>query len=635
MKILTVIPIAKGIPRDELSYFSAKPVPLGTLVTAPFGNRSIKGVVVGSDKVRDLKSSIKQSSFVLRNITTVHSDTVLAHAIFTAAQKTAQYYVTRVGPILETMMPKAVFDHSIAHPSNPTEKRPSNPNIQAVQIPHTERVSLYKTLIRENLAKHVSTLIIVPTVAHAEKLAEAVKTGIADTLFVLHGKKTKKYIEKSIPEILDQKKPVVVIATAPFATLIRDDWDTVIIEESASRHYRYEFGPVFDMRFFVEQMARQFSSRLIYADSLLDVAVHARIAKREIIDMRMTWHIKKPEDFTIIDMKEKPTEQQVTKKAFSILHPVTQSKLKDALSHQFSALLLTTRKGLAPVTVCEDCGTVVSCTQCGAPLVLHRKKAKDVSTQETRTYMCHHCMYTTPPYDRCTTCTSWKLTMLGISTESIRNETETLFPASTVFVCDGDNTTPTAIGKTIALWQKTPGSIMIATPMIIPYLGHTDFGCIVSMDSLLSLPVYTGSEQGLHTALAFLGKNTHTAVIQTRSITHDVMSAITNENLTDFVKNELESRTQFGYPPAKVLIKVSCDATSDRASDASASFEKIFQDYSPDILAKRSKQPGHITIQAIIKIEPADWNVPDSTLHGMLKDMSGDCVIEVNPDGIL
>lgn len=634
MKILTVIPIAKGIPRDELSYFSAKPVSLGTVVTAPFGKRTIKGVVVNNEDVRDLKGSIKQNSFALRNVTTIHTDTILAHSIFSAAQKTSEFFSTRVGPILETMLPSQLFDYYINHPVSVQDKQIHNPNIQSIQVPQSERISMYKTLIRENLAKHVSTMIVVPTVAHAEHFSELLAIGISDTLLVLHSKKAKKYTVQAINTILEQKKPVCVIVTAPFTTLVRKDWDTIIIEESSSSYYRYGFGPVFDMRFFVEHLAKDFGSRLIYADTLLDTTIHARIKRREVLEMRTTWHIKKPEDFLVIDMKAKSEQAALVKKDFSVLHETTYRKLEESLAHQFSGLLLTTRKGMAPTTICSDCGTLVSCPKCGAALVLHRKKSKDASNHEMRTYMCHHCMYTTPPYDRCQTCTSWKLTPLGISTDSIRAEIEERFPTVPIYVCDGDTTTPASIVKTITLWKKHP-SILIATPMILPYISSADFGCIVSMDSLLSLPTYTGSEHGLHTALSFLEKNVHTAVIQTRAIDHDVMQAIARENIFEFISNEIESRTLFGYPPAKILIKVSCDVTNDQAVHATQSFEKMFQEWSPDILAKRSKQPECISIQTIMKIELDYWKVPDSSLRLVLKELMADCIIEVNPESVL
>jgi primosomal protein N' (replication factor Y) len=537
MKILTVIPIAKGIPREELSYFSAKPVVLGTLVTVPFGKRTIKGVVVDQNEVRDLKSSIKSSDFALRNITTTHPET-LPTSIFTAAQNTARYYSQSIGLILKTIIPDQVFDYYLDHPIS-EHKTNIRSDIQSVQIPYQERISYYRTMIRENLGKHVSTMIIAPTVIQAEKIFDAMKTGIEDSIIIAHSKKSKKHIDKVITQTLDTKKPIVLITTAPFVTLVRNDWDTIIIESSTSSSYRYEFNPIFDLRYFVEEIAKSYHSRIIYADTLINVNLRSRVTQREIVDGRSTWHIAKPERFEVIDNKVKP---------FSLLNEKTKLLIEEALSSKSNILLLTTRKGLAPLTSCSDCGTIVTCPICATPLVLHRKQGKNVN-QNGRIYMCHHCMNTTTPLDTCVSCGSWRLAALGVSTDSIAQEIEILFPKIKTLVSDGDTTTTlNQVQKIVTNWNETPGSILIGTPMVLPYINKADFGCIVSMDSLLSLPAYTSGENSLYTALNFLEKISVQAILQTRNFKHEVIQAIHTENIFDFMKNELETRNQFGYP---------------------------------------------------------------------------------------
>lgn len=630
MKVVTVIPIAKGVPRSELSYFSAKEIPLGTLVTVPFGKRSIKGVVVNAQGVRDLKSSLKQNKFALRNITTVHTDTELSPGIFIAAQKTARHFACPVGPILETMIPDQFFNYYSTHPIPRTIRKPHNPNIQSIQVPFTERISWYKTIIRENFAKNLSTLIITPSVITADTISDHLKTGISDRLITLHSKKTKKYIEKKLPEILSGKDPLVVIATAPFGTLIREDWDTLIIEQSNSPYYRYSFGPIFDMRMFVEELGKSFGSRIIYADTLLESEIHERITQREILDMRSTWHIKKPEDFSMINMKSAGDR----KKDFGILDPITIHTITNTIAQKSSIFLLTSRKGLAPLTVCSDCGTTVSCPACGSPLVLHRKNKENSPTPEARIYMCHHCMLTTNPIDRCATCTSWKLTTLGISTESIMKDIEQRFPKTSSYLLDGDHATPAQIKKTITTWQENRSSILVGTPMVIPYLDTIDVGCIVSLDSLLSLPTYTASERALHTTLAFLERCTGTALIQTRLVDHEVIQAITNEDIFGFVKKEIISRKTFGYPPEKTVLKVTSPVPTDQVREATEAFEKIFKHWNPDILVKRSSQPGTMLLVSIMKINPADWKT-DENLHTVLEDLAGSSTVEVNPEGVL
>jgi primosomal protein N' len=625
MKILTVIPIAKGIPRDELSYFSAKPVALGTLVTVPFGKRSIKGVVADQHEVRDLKSSIKSSDFALRNITSVHPE-ALPQGIFSAAQNTARFFAQSVGPVLETIVPHQVFDYYLSNPIPGSKPNPLRSDIQALQIPYFERLSYYRTLIRENLGKHVSTMIIVPTVIQAEKIFAEMKTGIEDSIMVAHSKKTKKQLEKTITHVITKKDPVVLIATAPFSTLIRNDWDTIIIEAAAASSYRYEFNPIFDLHFFVEEMAKSFRTRLIYADTYLGAPIRNRIITREITEARSTWHIAKPERFAVLDMKIKP---------FTVLHTDTYTLLNEALSHNENSVLLTTRKGLAPLTTCSDCGKTVTCPRCETPLVLHRKKTKDTPDQK-RIYLCHHCLLTTDPLDTCTGCGSWKLATLGISTEGIQDELKTNLPRIKTFICDGDTaTTPVQIQKILKAWQEHPGGILIATPMIIPYLDRTPFGIIASMDSLLSIPAYTSGETALGTALSFLEKISRGATLQTRNLAHDTIQAISSENLFDFAKNELESRTLFGYPPAKILLKVSIETDVDDAKGAVSYLEKIFAIHEPDLLMKKSRTANKVIVRAIMKIERILWLDFENDLHHTLRGLGREWKKEVNPDTVL
>ena len=624
MKILTVIPIAKGVPRDELSYFSAKPIVLGTLVTVPFGKRSIKGVVVDQNEVRDLKSSIKSSDFALRNVTTIHPE-VLPTSIFTAAKNTARYYSQSIGPLLKTIIPDQVFDYYLTHPvvENKINLRS---DIQAIQIPYHERTAYYRTMIRENLGKHVSTMIIAPTVIQAEKLFEAMKTGIEDSIVIAHSKKTKKHIDKVINQVFEPKKPVILIATAPFATLVRSDWDSVIIESATSSNYRYEFNPIFDLRYFVEEVAKSYHARIIYADTLIATRIRSRLEIQEMVDARSTWHIAKPERFEVLDNKVKP---------FSLFHEKTKGLIQEAIARKSNIVLLTTRKGLAPITSCSDCGTIVTCPVCATPLVLHRKQNKNTN-DHGRIYMCHHCMNTTIPLDTCSACGSWRLTALGVSTDAITQEIETLFPKVKTFIADGDTTTTlNQVQKTIQSWQETPGSILIGTSMSIPYIDKVDFGCIGSMDSLLSMPAYTSGENALYTALSFLEKISVASFLQTRNFKHEVIQAINTENLFDFMKNELETRKQFGYPPKKILLKISLEANKDNAKDVVAYLEKVFASFDPDLLMKKSKQLNTIIVQAIMKIEPSIWNDFDNDIHQILQSLGREWKKEVNPDSVL
>ena len=58
MRILEVIPIAKGINRDTLSYFSGSDIPVGSLIKVPLRKRIVPALVINSKEVIDSKTGV-------------------------------------------------------------------------------------------------------------------------------------------------------------------------------------------------------------------------------------------------------------------------------------------------------------------------------------------------------------------------------------------------------------------------------------------------------------------------------------------------------------------------------------------------------------------------------------------------
>ena len=65
MKIIDVIPIAKGIPQEKLSYFTSKDVSVGALVSVPVIKKNIPAIVSAVSDAKESKISLKDSSFTM------------------------------------------------------------------------------------------------------------------------------------------------------------------------------------------------------------------------------------------------------------------------------------------------------------------------------------------------------------------------------------------------------------------------------------------------------------------------------------------------------------------------------------------------------------------------------------------
>jgi primosomal protein N' len=648
MNLVTLIPIAKGIPRDEISYFSAREIQLGTLVTVPFGKRTIQGVVIDIHPVRDAKSFIKQSSFTLRNITEIHNHLILPREIFLAAQDTARWYAQPIGPLLKTMLPEKLFDVFLHHPPTQLFHKPPFRTCVSIQASREDRIATYKTTIRENLARKMSTLIVVPSRIHGESLVQALEQGLEHKLLFIHGQQTPTALSKNLELIFSSPEPLVVITTPAFASILRNDWATVIFERSSSPHYRYTFGPVFDMRYYLEQLFARIGCTIVFGDHLLDPGIRMRIAQREITEIRSVMRIAQPPRLEILDMKphKQPVppsrEKVVVADELEIHHPAepyfhaSTRELLDGLNNQSpSFILLTTRTGLAPLTVCRDCGTTVTCRHCGSPLVLHRK-SNTSSDHPARVYMCHTCLMNTEPLDHCVQCSGWRLVPLGMGSDRIKEVLEEHYPHLTSFIADGDHTTTLRqVQKIITTWQQHPGSVLIATPFIIPYLPPCEIGCIVSSDSLLSLPTYTGSEYALGSMMSFLEKVTQHAIIQTRLPDHEILETLRNGSLQDFLETSLALRQQFHYPPFVALIKITFEVPHAEVRDAQSYSEEVFKKWNPDILIKKSPLPDTFLVQTILRIPYDAWRDPQHPLHEHLRVLGKEVTIEVDSERIV
>ena len=68
IRIVSVIPIARGIGRETLTYFTARDVKEGMLVSVPLRARKVPALVLGVREGTADKTDIKAADFVLKKM---------------------------------------------------------------------------------------------------------------------------------------------------------------------------------------------------------------------------------------------------------------------------------------------------------------------------------------------------------------------------------------------------------------------------------------------------------------------------------------------------------------------------------------------------------------------------------------
>jgi primosomal protein N' len=630
LKVATIIPIVKGLPKATLSYFTKENLKVGTFVKIPIRGSTALGIISNISDVRDSKTDIKQANFSLKKL---HSskDAVsqLTPAFIRAAQKTAQYYATTIGNILGVLIPKLLLENpTLINSSNNLEF--SNPRKEPllIQLNNVERFQEYRSLIRGSFARGQSVLFITPTHEEALQAYDTFSTGIEQFTY-LASNKSEKVMKEIIKQAHQNEHPVLFISTTAFISFNRTDLETIILERENSRSYRTMSRPYINIKVFLEYYAREANKTLIMGDSVLSLETLWKEKQGKYAELSpLKWRTSQDSRSILVDMAKKATTDENNRTEFEILSLELRNMIKKAILEKRKVFLFGARKGLAPSTACSDCGFVLSCENCSAPLVLHNASKSD------RIYICHSCGARRSAETRCDHCQSWNLTSLGIGIDRIEQEISKLFPDIPTFVLDKDHApTPAKAQKIMKKFASEKGGILIGTELAFLYLKKIPYVGLVSLDSLFSIPDFSISEKIFYLITRLVEISEVEIVMQTRNIGKEIIQFAKSGSILDFYRSEIEEREGLKYPPFSIFIKVTSEGTPKELEKKSIFLKEQFMNHNPVFMKGKKIKTNHLNLSMILRIERNSW--PDKTVGEKLLLLPPDFLIKVDPEGIL
>lgn len=607
MYIVHVIPFAKSLRKESLSYFSLKNIPVGSIVTIDLRKKIVQGLVIEVESGDKLKEELKTSKFKLRKVKGVNKNVLIRREFITAVSKTAEYFAASKGQVFQILIPSKVLEEikKLKEPNAPKKFLDDGKNAKyIIQDQYSERYSSYKNLIREEFAKKRSVLFICPTiedVAYAKKL---LSKGIEENTFTFDSRMTAKQIIKEWNSVIEHKKQVLIIATGVFLGIPRHDIGSIVIEKESSSIYKTQKTPHVDIRIVAEHYATAINARFFLGDLMLRAETLWRYDENEFYEYgSLKFRSLSSAKQLIIDMKRDRSNQG---EVFSIFSNEAIDIIKQTRENNQNTFFFAGRKGLAPTIICGDCGTVVTCNKCKAPVVLHGKDATDQGNY----FKCHVCGDERSAGEKCSYCTSWKLNTLGIGTETVAKELEEKFPENKFFILTSDSAkTPKQAREIIEKFYETPGSILIGTEMAILYLHKpVENAVVVTIDALLGIPDFAIRERILRILLQIRSRANHNFFIQTRKVDDKIFDYAKRGNLADFYREEFRDRNQFHYPPFSTIIKISILGTR---SAVTKEFENLKEYFKPFELLTyqsfRGNRDGKFSMNGIIRLKRGDW----------------------------
>src|SRR3989344_4331593 len=235
MYILEVIPIANLPPQvpQLLSYFFSKELPKGAIVEVVIGNRKVLAVVISSEPAENQKILLKKSSFQLKKISSIVSETPLvSETQFKIALWLSQNYFSPLGMCLKTVLPPFFLKQNLEPRMLNLEKSKFHLSGQEIQN---------------------SKLLL----SRAKNIIKNITSEIKKTL------RDKKQILLVVAEIIIGTRQALF---APFTNL-----GLIIVEDPSNEAYKSDMSPKYNTVSLVKKIAKIYSAKLLFVSQAPDV----------------------------------------------------------------------------------------------------------------------------------------------------------------------------------------------------------------------------------------------------------------------------------------------------------------------------------------------------------------------------
>ena len=408
-----------------------------------------------------------------------------------------------------------------------------------------ERLASLVPLLKEDIAKGRSVLVLVPENAFLAETAAAFVENLPTKVFSSDlNDRQRLRVWQELTEM-----PTVLVGTylallAPLHELRR-----IVVLEHANNSYKLLSGS----RIFVPTAA-QFLAEITGASTILSDALETP----EVL------HTFSPLDR--FNLPIKPQRIHITDLNNSNSWPLSADLirvLKQISQRERQAILLTPMRGFSAAFHCIDCGYLAGCPNCDLTLRYHRQH------KELRCYQCAH---REPVPSFCPNCEGSRLgATRAAGTEWIIEAIKKLLPEMAILRFDKDKRDDLAelfdgksgvlVGTTAIMRQKTlPNISLIAHTLLDSHFDIGDFRAAeMTYRLLLNLAELSNGKRPL-------------VLLQTFKPKHEVLQHFLTEDSQGFLQKVLERREGFDYSPFKVLAKVQISARKETNAEEAANF---------------------------------------------------------------
>ena len=206
------------------------------------------------------------------------------------------------------------------------------------------------------------------------------------------------------------------------------------------------------------------------------------------------------------------------------------------------------RKGYANYVMCASCGEVKKCPNCDISLTYYKNDNQ---------LRCSYCEHSEKYINFCDKCHEKDLNIMGVGTEKLEEELNTLFKDYKVLRMDMDTTRKKgSYEKIINDFKNHLYDILVGTQMIAKGLDFENVTLVgvINADQSLMIPSYNAIENTYSLLSQVSGRSGRSSkqgevIIQTYNPDNYGILEVVNQDYESFYKKEIDIRKKLLYPP--------------------------------------------------------------------------------------
>lgn len=401
---------------------------------------------------------------------------------------------------------------------------------------------IYLHLINHYLSEGKTALLLVPEISLTIQTMNFFKNYFKENIAILHSslsdrEKYNEYLKIKRKDV----RVVIGVRSAIFAPL--ENLGVIIIDEEHSDTYNeYSKNPKYSTKDIAIFRSEYNNAKLVFASAtplVKDYYLAEKTKEYKLLKLLNKYNDLKL-NIKIIDLKENKTLSYFSKEL--------KEKILEKLKNHEQVILFLNRKGYANYVMCASCGEVKKCPNCDISLTYYKNDNQ---------LRCSYCEHIEKYINYCDKCHEKDLNIMGVGTEKLEEELNTLFKDYKVLRMDMDTTRKKgSYEKIINDFKNHVYDILVGTQMIAKGLDFENVTLVgvINADQSLMIPTYNAIENTYSLLSQVSGRSGRSSkqgevIIQTYNPDNYGILEVVNQDYESFYKKEIDIRKKLLYPP--------------------------------------------------------------------------------------